>query len=280
MESSYKRDQTFEQNQKRMLKANAVLTFNMFFDAISGLVLSYVSTLLFLYSFAHITIVGLSEERRAAQYLDKAVGHNVVDFSGWLCVIPLALTTLAMSVVVSGFLKKWGVVVKYIVSFLYAVLGLLVFLGVTDDMPWYLGFSTMAYALIVFWITDHSYRALKEIDFLVTQEGFPLFDLNMHYMAKSHYVKMRKEWEERTKAQDYYGEAERPLVPVVEITEDNAMDGVAVDGDEKTEGWFARNRELSAENREKNNDTDMDMVEGELPENEDFYRMPDRYREL
>ena len=280
MESSYKRDQTFENNQRRMLKANAVLTFNMFFDAISGLVLSYVSTLMFLYTFAHITIVGLSEERKAAQYLDKVIGHNVVDFSGWLYIVPLALTTLAMSVVVSGFLKKWGVVVKYIVSFLYAVLGLLIFLGVTDDMPWYLGFSTMAYALIVFWITDHSYRALKEIDFLVTQEGFPLFDLNMHYMAKSHYVKMRKEWEERSKAQDYYGEAERPIAPVVEITEDNAMDGVAVDGDEKTEGWFARNRALSAENREKSNDTDMDMVEGELPENEDFYRMPDRYREL
>ena len=280
MESSYKRDQTFENNQRRMLRANAVLTFNMFFDAISGLVLSYVSTLMFLYTFAHITIVGLSEERKAAQYLDKVIGHNVVDFSGWLYIVPLALTTLAMSVVVSGFLKKWGVVVKYIVSFLYAVLGLLIFLGVTDDMPWYLGFSTMAYALIVFWITDHSYRALKEIDFLVTQEGFPLFDLNMHYMAKSHYVKMRKEWEERSKAQDYYGEAERPIAPVVEITEDNAMDGVAVDGDEKTEGWFARNRALSAENREKSNDTDMDMVEGELPENEDFYRMPDRYREL
>ena len=280
MESSYKRDQTFENNQRRMLKANAVLTFNMFFDAISGLVLSYVSTLMFLYTFAHITIVGLSEERKAAQYLDKVIGHNVVDFSGWLYIVPLALTTLAMSVVVSGFLKKWGVVVKYIVSFLYAVLGLLIFLGVTDDMPWYLGFSTMAYALIVFWITDHSYRALKEIDFLVTQEGFPLFDLNMHYMAKSHYVKMRKEWEERSKAQDYYGEAERPIAPVVEITEDNAMDGVSVDGDEKTEGWFARNRALSAENREKSNDTDMDMVEGELPENEDFYRMPDRYREL
>lgn len=280
MESSYKRDQTFEQNQKRMLKANAVLTFNMFFDAISGLVLSYVSTLLFLYSFAHITIVGLSEEKKAAQYLGEEIGHKVVDFSGWLCVIPLALTTLAMSVVVSGFLKKWGVAVKYIVSFLYAVLGLLTFLGIPDDMPWYLGFVIMAYALIVFWLTDHSYRALKEIDFLVTQEGFPLFDLNMHYMAKSHYVKMRREWEERAKAQDYYGEAERPLSPVIDKTEDHTMDGVAVDSDDSEEGWFARNRELSAENREKNNNTDMDMVEGELPENEDFYRMPDRYREL
>ncbi|MGN0667069.1 MAG: hypothetical protein ACI4KF_11165 [Huintestinicola sp.] len=67
------------------------------------------------------------------------------------------------------------------------------------------------YACAGFYMTDLAHRNFKELDYLKTQEGFPDFDLNMNYMGRSHYVKMRNKWLEKNKKLEYFTPDEMPL---------------------------------------------------------------------
>ncbi len=89
------------------------------------------------------------------------------------------------------------------------------------------------------WTQDFALRSYKELDYLVTQEGYPDFNFNLEKGRYSRYVKYRNSWLKRQKKQDYFSSSEQPVKnPVTVRTEsETQMEGIAVNESDKSE-WF------------------------------------------
>ncbi len=239
MNSSYIRDTNFRENRRRMDIVEKYLNMTKYFGFVSALVIGAISAGLF--SFFLFRFFGLAIENAAINTVkaESEQIHVVFDFSGWLYSLITMIVIGVCSMLVGEYHKKGANIILYIAHLAYALLGLLTLLGVSDDMPRILGISILAYAIFGYLNTDRSQRALKDLDHLKTQEGYPDFNLAMYYMHQSRYVKMREEWENRDKKYDFYGEKERPVAGEITQYADGGMEGLSV-GEADRDEWFKK----------------------------------------
>ncbi|MCM1579076.1 MAG: hypothetical protein NC078_09795 [Ruminococcus sp.] len=97
------------------------------------------------------------------------------------------------------------------------------------------------YGFLGMWSEDFALRSYKELEYLVTQEGFPDFNFNLEQGRYSRYVKYRNEWLKRQKKQDnrVLSPKERPTEKAVttKAESENEMEGISVSEADKS-GWF------------------------------------------
>ncbi|MBQ8568800.1 MAG: hypothetical protein IJ446_06255 [Oscillospiraceae bacterium] len=279
MESSFLRDQNFELNGERMLRANRCFDFSFRFG-MTGLIMAYASAVLFAQRLTTTLAGGLIgsivTDIMSKEYDRSALAYNI---SGWLCTLPIALLGPIMALFANRLYKKWASIILYIIYVLYFVIGVLGVGGVWDDIDLTIGILLMAYGIIGVWSADMCWRSLKELDYLVTQEGFPSFNLAMQYFGRSRYVKFRENWLKKEKKYDYYSEKARPVanITVTAAETPDGMDGISADA-KSGEQWFENNQSLTEE--EKKADMEDNAMDGidcsalELPEDESYYRDP------
>lgn len=276
-ESTLLRDQNFEVNGEKMMTVNRDTNISFWFGCVSGLLLVYVTLI------ACLAVMGRIAASGAMAQIVTLIGGvtdtsgAVVGFSGWFAANILALGVFPFSFLANKFYSKLCGILLYADYVLFFVLGIIALLEVPDDMPWWLGIPMIIYGVVGFWTADLCFRSLKELDYLVTQEGFPTFNLSMHYFGRSRYVKFREKWLDKNKKLNYYSESEKPVENVIVTAAETAdgMDGVSADSGSE-EKWFEKNMEMTAAAKE--NVPEDDVMDGidlsglELPEEESFYR--------
>ncbi|MGN1415577.1 MAG: hypothetical protein ACI4XF_01950 [Oscillospiraceae bacterium] len=269
--SSYLRDQNFEINGKRMEKVNTDLNRSFRIGLFFSIALTYFSAALFVSHFVRImaNIVFLNE-------------HNPFMFSGWLTVLPFAITGIVMTVLANRLFKKKCAVVLYITYIVYGIVGLLSFFGLWDDMSYrngiqyIIGAILCAVSVVGLILCNRTYEALKELDYLVTQEGFPTFNSAMFYMHRSRFVRYREKWESQNRKQSSYSELEKPLenVIVTKPEDPNKMEGISA-AEEDKEKWFINNKIMEQEYKEEAAENDymgnLSADAHSLPENDSYY---------
>ncbi|MDE6594154.1 MAG: hypothetical protein K2K57_13965 [Oscillospiraceae bacterium] len=104
------------------------------------------------------------------------------------------------------------------------------------------------YGFLGMWSQDFALRSYKELDYLVTQEGYPDFNFNLEKGRYSRYVKYRNSWLKKQKQMDYFTPSERPAQkPITVRTEsETQMEGIAVSESDKSE-WFTQKETTAAE---------------------------------
>lgn len=268
--SSYLRDQNFEINEKRMEKVNTDLNRSFKIGLVFSIGLTYFSAVLFVQHFLRVMseiIVGI---------------HQRFVFSGWLTILPFAITGIVMTVLANRLFKKKCAVVLYIIYIVYGLVGLLSILGLWDDMSfkdgiqYLIGGILCAISFVGLMCCNRTYEALKELDYLVTQEGFPTFNSAMFYMHRSRYVRYREKWESQNRKQSSYSELEKPLENVIVTKSENPheMEGVSANAEDR-EKWFIANKIMEQEYKEEAADNDyMGDLSAEahsLPESDSYY---------
>lgn len=268
--SSYLRDQNFEINEKRMEKVNTDLNRSFKIGLVFSIGLTYFSAVLFVQHFLRVMseiIVGI---------------HQRFVFSGWLTILPFAITGIVMTVLANRLFKKKCAVVLYIIYIVYGLVGLLSILGLWDDMSfkdgiqYLIGGILCAISFVGLMCCNRTYEALKELDYLVTQEGFPTFNSAMFYMHRSRYVRYREKWESQNRKQSSYSELEKPLENVIVTKSENPheMEGVSANAEDR-EKWFIANKIMEQEYKEEAADNDyMGDLSAEahsLPEIDSYY---------
>lgn len=279
MESSYLRDQNFELNGERMFQANKYFNLSFRFG-LTGLIMSFFSVVLFLQRLT-TTLAGGLIGTIATQIMSKEYDRSALAFniSGWLCVLPVSIVGTLMAFFGNRLYKKWAAIILYLVYILYFIIGVLGVGGIWDDINVKGGAILMAYGIVGFWTADICWRSLKELDYLVTQEGFPGFNLAIQYFGRSRYVKFRENWLKKEKKYDFYSEKSRPVenVTITEADTPDGMDGIAADS-ESGEQWFEKNQALSVEEKkvvlEENAMDGIDCSTLDLPEDESYYCDP------
>lgn len=268
--SSYLRDQNFEINGKRMDKVNTDLDRSFKIGLLFSIGLTYFSAVLFVQHFLRVMsniVVGI---------------HPRFVFSGWLTVLPFAIAGIVMTVLANRLFKKKCAAVLYIIYIVYGLVGVLSFFGLWDDMSYKDGIQYLiggilcAVSIIGLLRCNRTYEALKELDYLVTQEGFPTFNSAMFYMHRSRFVRYREKWESQNRKQSSYSELEKPLenMIVTKSEEPDRMDGISA-AEEDKEKWFINNKIMEQEYKEEAADNDyMGNLSSEgqtLPETESYY---------
>ncbi|MGN0696428.1 MAG: hypothetical protein ACI4J5_06665 [Oscillospiraceae bacterium] len=269
--SSFLRDQNFEMNGKRMEKVNTDLDRSFKIGLVFSIALTYFSLVLFVSHFMRVmaNIVLLND-------------HQQFVFSGWLTVFPFAITGIVMTVLANRMFKKKCAVVLYIVYIVYGLVGLLSFFGLWDDMSYkdgiqyIIGGILCAVSVVGLIRCNRTYEALKELDYLVTQEGFPTFNSAMFYMHRSRFVRYREKWESQNRKQSSYSELEKPVenVIVTKSEDPHQMEGVSA-AEEDKEKWFINNKLMEQEYKEEAADVDymgnLSAEEKSLPETDSYY---------
>lgn len=268
--SSYLRDQNFEINEKRMEKVNTDLNRSFKIGLVFSIGLTYFSTVLFVQHFLRVM----------SQIIVDI--HPQFVFSGWLTILPFAITGIVMTVLANRLFKKKCAVVLYIIYIVYGLVGLLSILGLWDDMSfndgiqYLIGGILCAISFVGLMCCNRTYEALKELDYLVTQEGFPTFNSAMFYMHRSRFVRYREKWESQNRKQSSYSELEKPVekVIVTKSEDPNQMEGVSA-AEEDKEKWFIANKIMEQEYKEEAEDNDyMGNLSAEahtLPESDSYY---------
>lgn len=276
LESTFLRDQNMEMNGERMRKALRWFRNAQLFGMISGAALSYISLLGFAYRLS--TTLASAFLSQLTESIFNAE-HNVIPFqtSGWLIVLPLSAVIFFLSFFANTFhVKPCGRILSVIYP-LFIAMGIAAGLGVFDDMARWFIIPLIIYGIAGFWLNDFTLRGFKELDYLVTQEGFPSFNLAIHYFKRSHYVKMREKWLKENRPPEYFSEMDKPVenvaVPAPEVP--GQMGNAAADKTE-TEEWFARNKAMSEEAHklrlEENAMDGLPTEELKLPDSDDYYK--------
>lgn len=280
--SSYLRDQNFEINGKRMEKVNSDLNLSFKAGLVIQILMTYFSIVLFLQHFSRVvsTIVG-TEMASMLSGEDVSV-HPQFNTSGWLVIAPFAIMGIVMTVLANRLFKKKCAVVLYIIYIVYGSVGLLSMFGLWDDMSYkdgiqyIIGGILCAVSVVGLLFCNRTYEALKELDYLVTQEGFPTFNSAMFYMHRSRFVRYREKWENQNRKQSSYSEMEKPVenVIVTKSEDPNEMEGVSA-ADEDKEKWFINNKLMEQEYKEEAADNDymgnLTAEEHILPESDSYY---------
>lgn len=276
LDSTFLRDQNMEMNGERMKAALRGFRNAQLFGLISGVALSYISILGFTYRLSS-TLASAALSKVTETIFNSE--HNVIPYhtTGWLIVLPLSAIVFFLSFFANTFhIKPCGRILSVVYP-LFMAIGIAAGFGVFDDMAWWLIFPFMLYGIAGFWLNDFTLRGYKELDYLVTQEGFPSFNLAIHYFRRSHYVKMREKWLKENKPAEYFSEMDRPVENVAEPVPElpGQMGSAAADKDE-TEEWFAKNKAMSEEalkaNLEENAMDGLATEELKLPDSDDYYR--------
>ncbi|MDE7293457.1 MAG: hypothetical protein K2N72_03430 [Oscillospiraceae bacterium] len=104
------------------------------------------------------------------------------------------------------------------------------------------------YGFLGMWSQDFALRSYKELDYLVTQEGYPDFNFNLEKGRYSRYVKYRNSWLKKQKQLDYFTPSEQPVgKPITVRTEsETKMEGIGVSETDQSE-WFTQKETAAAE---------------------------------
>ncbi len=203
--------------------------------------------------------------------------RNVIPYntSGWVIVLPISLVIFFLSFFANTCHVKWCGRALSVIYPLFIAIGIAAAWGVFDDMKWWMIFPLILYGIAGFWLNDFTLRGYKELEYLVSQEGFPSFNLAIHYFRRSHYVKMREKWLEGNGGRSYSA----AVTPHVEgtVTEPEAMgrmNGISVNAD-SVEAWLEENKKATEESvKERLEENEMDglaVSPDELPEDESYY---------
>lgn len=219
--SSILRDQNFELNRKRMEKANKTLKRSYRIGLILELVILFYSVVLF---WQHIVTAMYSVMSLGREY--KFVS------SGWVFVTPFAILGVIMTILANKYMDNKFTVWLYVSYAAFGIIGILSFFSVWDDMNFMKGINIVfgsilcIESLVGIILCNHTYDAVKEVESLVNEEGFPTFNAAMFYMHSSKYVKYRERWEEKHKTLDDYAKNDRKSDDTAAASD--KMDGVEV----------------------------------------------------
>lgn len=285
LDSSFLRDQNFNINGERMRVAVRGFKVSLIYELISSAVMMYISFLSIVYKLSHVISTSvaaniLSKINEMIVDTGKNVSATEYNTSGWLITIPLALITIVLSILGNSFNLKFAPKVMAFIYPAHIILGILAGFGLFDDMNNIAAVLLIIYGLAGFWINDLTTRGLKELDYLVTQEGFPTFNLAMFYFRRSHYAKMREKWleqnpeksepskitteEKRMEMLDVTAEEEKPgIIPNIQVTSESA------------EKWLEQNKlETDKKQYDSVMENGMDNLSTEdlvLPDTDEYY---------
>lgn len=242
MNSSFFRDQLFESNAERMFKVNQTLKRSYFVTLISQLIIAYVMLIGFFYKFLH-TFYSVISLPGSEQYIT----------SGCLINFPVALLGIAMTVIANRWFNRNCNIVLLICMVIYGATGLFAMAGMVDDIGRLMGIFMFAAGIWGAYRTNKTREAFDELDYLVTQEGFPTFNSAMFSMHRSRYVRYREKWENKhTGGSTGYSEYEKPTenIIVTAAEKPDEMDGISADNS-SCEEWFENSKIKSAEKKEE-----------------------------
>ncbi|MGN0552899.1 MAG: hypothetical protein ACI4I1_05915 [Oscillospiraceae bacterium] len=245
LDSSFLRDQNFNINGERMRVTVRGFKISLMYELISSAAMMYISALCVLYKMSYVISNSIASNilAKVNDIIDtgKKVNDVVYDTSGWLITLPLALLIIIFSILGNSFNIKFAPKVIAVIYPIHIILGILAGFGLFDDMNNIAAVFLLLYGIAGFWVNDLTMRGIKELDYLVTQEGFPTFNLAVFYFRRSHYAKMREKWL-----------AENPVKsePTRIITEEKRMEMLEVTAEEEKPGIIP-NIQVTAESAEK-----------------------------
>jgi hypothetical protein len=275
LDSTFLRDQNMEQNGERMRAALKGFNIAQLFGLISSALLVYVSAIGFMRRLSQTLVSAALSSFSEAMFQSE---HNVIPYTttGWLIVMPMAAVVFFLAFFANTFhIKICGRVLGVIYP-LYIAVGIAAGLGAFDDMSNKFIFFFIPYGIAGFWVNDFTIRGYKELEYLVTQEGFPSFNMAIHYFRRSHYVKMREKWMKENHPYEYFSEKDKPVENAAPPEpETPGQMGYAAADKESTEEWFARNKAMTEETvrirLEENAMNDINTEDLSLPEDEAYY---------
>lgn len=284
LDSTFLRDQNFNINGERMRVALRGFKISLIYELISSAAMMYISVLMVTYKATSVisTSVASNILDTINEVIDtsKSISGVAYDTSGWLIAFPLALLTLIFSILGNTFHLKFAPKTMAFIYPLYLILGILAGFGLFDDMNGFAAVALIAYSLAGFWINDLTVRGLKELDYLVTQEGFPTFNLAIFYFRRSHYAKMREKWlKEHPEQKDTPKiETEEKRMEMLEITAEEEQPGIIPNIQvtaESAEKWIVQNK-LETDQKQQNSVKenamdDLSTADLILPDTDEYY---------
>lgn len=267
MESSAARDKEFEDNWNRMQQVKKDCRASTIFGVGTGIAMFALSLILLIYS--AMSMFMLSMEQAAINTVLGEEKHIIFDFSGWACALGLSVVLILCTVAAARFHKIWANILIYVDLMLFLSVGVLSFMHVTDDMNIFWGIVMLLYGAVGLVINVHLTDSLRVNNKLKDKEGYPDFNLNMHYMSQSHYVKDRRMFDENhSKAKDYVKASDDDMPAVViekDVVKENGMDGIITFGDESVllDEKTLRDKALSAEKAAQQPVYDMNEISGD-----------------
>lgn len=238
--SSMLRDQNFALCQKRMFDVNKTFKISFRVGLALQLLTLYFSIVLFFQNIVRVLTTAAASEFLSTVY-DEIERVNVnFETSGWICVTPFAILGTIMTIFANKYMDNKFTSWLYVSYAAFGIIGILSFFSLWDDMNYsenlnvIMGSVLCVDSVVGLLLCNHTYDAVKEIEELVTQEGFPSFDSAMFYMHSSKYVKYRERWEKKHKTIDDYSKVERKCdeMIVTPPTSPDKMDGVCVSTDD------------------------------------------------
>lgn len=283
LDSSFLRDQNFEINGERMRVTVRGFKISLAYQLITSALMMYISGIVVLYKVASV-IGGSFNAVVVPLFVEGAdtPGVPVFDTSGWLIAAGLGIFIIILSILGNSFNIKWAPRVISVIYPLHVIIGVLGGFGLFDDMNILSCIVFVIYGIAGFWINDLTVRGIKELDYLVTQEGFPTFNLAIFYFGRSHYVKMREKWLEKNPIDETPKkviESEEKRMELIEVTAEDEQPGVIPNikvTEDSANKWLEQNKaETEQKILESVTENVMDDLSTEdlvLPDSEEYYR--------
>lgn len=212
----------------------------------------------------------------------KSMDVDSYNSSDWLITFAIAVVTAVLSVLSNSFHIKKAARITALLYPANILVGILTGFGLFDDMNLAAMIFTIAYGLIGIWLNDLTLRGLKELDYLVTQEGFPSFNQAIFYIHRSHYVRMRERWlemhPEEKEQERVYLETEEKRSEMLEIFAEEEQVGVIPNisvTSASAEKWLEQNK-LETDKKQSDSvlENAMDDLSTEnltLPDSDEYY---------
>lgn len=285
LDSSFLRDQNFEINGERMRVTVRGFKISLVYQLITSALMMYFSGIVVLYKVASV-IGGSFNAVVVPLFIEGAETPDVpvYDSSGWLIAAGFGVLIIIFSILGNSFNIKWAPRVISVIYPLHVIIGVLGGFGLFDDMNILSCIVFVIYGMAGFWINDLTVRGIKELDYLVTQEGFPTFNLAIFYFGRSHYVKMREKWLAKNPAETPKKvlETEEKRMELIDVTAEDEQPGIIPNikvTEESANNWLDRNK---AETDKKILDSvienamdDLSTENLALPDSEEYYQKID-----
>lgn len=285
LDSSFLRDQNFEINGERMRVTVRGFKISLVYQLITSALMMYFSGIVVLYKVASV-IGGSFNAVVVPLFIEGAETPDVpvYDSSGWLIAAGFGVLIIIFSILGNSFNIKWAPRVISVIYPLHVIIGVLGGFGLFDDMNILSCIVFVIYGMAGFWINDLTVRGIKELDYLVTQEGFPTFNLAIFYFGRSHYVKMREKWLAKNPAETPKKvlETEEKRMELINVTAEDEQPGIIPNikvTEESANNWLDRNKaETDKKILDSVTENAMDDLSTEnlaLPDSEEYYQKID-----
>lgn len=285
LDSSFLRDQNFEINGERMRVTVRGFKISLVYQLITSALMMYFSGIVVLYKVASV-IGGSFNAVVVPLFIEGAETPDVpvYDSSGWLIAAGFGVLIIIFSILGNSFNIKWAPRVISVIYPLHVIIGVLGGFGLFDDMNILSCIVFVIYGMAGFWINDLTVRGIKELDYLVTQEGFPTFNLAIFYFGRSHYVKMREKWLAKNPAETPKKvlETEEKRMELIDVTAEDEQPGIIPNikvTEESANNWLDRNKaETDKKILDSVTENAMDDLSTEnlaLPDSEEYYQKID-----